>query len=272
MSGTLDHGLFYNSNNGDRVYDAESFEHWLKKFFTTGVFTGDCQVTAAGGMTVEVAPGYANVDGKVRFFENSQVLQLETANSTYSRIDTIVIERNDTDRDVTLKVVTGNYSPSPVATAPIRENGVYQLVLAQILVGAGAVSIGQENITDTRLDDEVCGIVAVAVEQIEMAQYYAQIQAELAAFKSDREEDFLDWQADFEDDMDAYLANQQATFTAWFNQIQGQLGTDAAGNLQNQINSIKYFYVLEGTLYIPNTAASVSEGVLTLGTTTAPTA
>lgn len=67
------------------------------------------------------------------------------------------------------------------------------------------------------------------------------------------------------------LEEKQTEFDTWFDHIQGQLGDDAAGNLQNQIDSIKYFYVIEKTLYIPNTAASVSEGVLTLGTTTAPT-
>ena len=56
MSGVLDHAFFYNSENHDRVYDASSFEYLLKKFFTSGVFTGDCQVTASGeGMTVTSA-------------------------------------------------------------------------------------------------------------------------------------------------------------------------------------------------------------------------
>lgn len=68
------------------------------------------------------------------------------------------------------------------------------------------------------------------------------------------------------------LEEKQTEFDTWFDHIQGQLGDDAAGNLQEQIDSIKYFYVIEKILYIPNTAASVSEGVLTLGTTTAPTA
>ena len=29
---------FYNSDNGDRVYDADSFSEWLRPFFKTGVF------------------------------------------------------------------------------------------------------------------------------------------------------------------------------------------------------------------------------------------
>lgn len=68
------------------------------------------------------------------------------------------------------------------------------------------------------------------------------------------------------------LEEKQTEFETWFDHIHGQLGDDVAGNLQNQIDSIKYFYVMEKILYVPNTSASVSEGVLTLGTTTAPTA
>lgn len=264
---TLDHAFFYNSQDNDRVYDAESFEYWLKKFFTTGVFSGDCQVTANDNMTVTAGAGYANVEGKVKFFADAQILQLETAGSTYPRIDTIVIERNDTDRDVTMKVVTGGYSSTPQPTAPVRSNGVYQLVIAQVMVEAGAVRISQSDITDTRLDNSVCGIVAQAVEHIETEQFYAQIQSDLAEFKNVREADILEWQSDFEANMQTYFAAQQSTFAAWFSQIQGQLTDDAAGKLQEQINAIKYFYVLENTLYVPNTSSSVSDGVLMLGTT-----
>lgn len=264
---TLEHAFFYNSTDGDRVYDADSFEHWLKKFFTTGVFEGDCQVTANDNMTVTVGAGYANVDGKVKFFETAQTMQLETAGSTYGRIDTIVIERNDADRDVTVKVVTGGYSNNPVAIAPVRSNGVYQLVLAQIAVAAGATAVGQDDITDSRLNTSICGIVASAVDHLDTTDYYRQIQAALTAFKEESEKDFSDWQTDQETDMENYKADLQEAFETWFVDIQGQLSDDAAGNLQEQIDAIKNIYVRGETLYLPNTIASVSDdGILTIGT------
>lgn len=177
------HAFFYNSEKGDRVYDADSFEHWLKKFFTSGVFQGDCQVMANGDMTVTVGAGYANVDGKVKFFESAQVLQLEVADASYNRIDTIVIERNDTERDVNIKIVPGGRAPSPVPASPIRENGVYQLVLAQIYVAAGATKIMQENITDTRTNTTICGVVAGAVEQYDFDQFKVQFDEWFAVIK-----------------------------------------------------------------------------------------
>ena len=194
------HGLFWNSQNGDRVYDANDFSEWLKKFYTTGVFNGDLEVTAAGGMTVSVSSGYVNIEGKVKFFSTPTTLTLATASGTYGRIDTVVAECNYTDREIKLKVVTGTYSTSPTATAPVRTAAAYQLVLAQIDVAAGATEITQKNITDKRMDSNVCGLVTGTVSQIDFSTVKAQ-------------------------------------FDSWFDDVKGTLDTDAAGNLKNQIDA-----------------------------------
>lgn len=196
-----EHGLFWNSQNGDRVYDANDFSEWLKKFYTTGVFNGDLEVTAAGGMTVSVSSGYVNIEGKVKFFSTPTTLTLATASGTYGRIDTVVAECNYTDREIKLKVVTGIYSVSPTATAPVRTAAAYQLVLAQIDVAAGAAGITQKNITDKRMDSNVCGLVTGTVSQIDFSTVKAQ-------------------------------------FDSWFDDVKGTLDTDAAGNLKNQIDNI----------------------------------
>lgn len=200
------YGLFWNSVDSDRLYDADSFAEWLRKFFTTGVFEGELQVTSAGGMDVSVSSGYANIDGKVRFFDSATRLTLATAGATYPRIDTIVVERNDTDRQITIKAITGTYSANPTATAPVRANNVYQIVLAQIYVAAGATSITQAAITDTRKDTSLCGIVAATIKNPDFGQWYAQ---------------------------------NEAQFSEWFEAMKDQLTTDAAGNLQTEIDTLK---------------------------------
>lgn len=176
----MSYALFYKSVNGDRVYDDTSFEHWLKKFFTSGVFLNDLYVTSNNDMTVNVGTGYVNADGKVKVFEAETTLQIETAGATYPRIDSIVLERNDAERDILLKVIKGGYSSEPVAHVPVRQDGIYQLVIAQILVDAGAVKVTQANITDTRAYTDLCGIVAGAVDQVDFGQLQAQYDA---AFK-----------------------------------------------------------------------------------------
>ena len=231
---SLEHAFFYKSLNGDRVYDDTSFEHWLKKFFTSGVFLNDLQVTANDDMTVTVGAGYVNADGKVKIFENTTSLIIETAGASYPRIDSIVLERNDTERDILLKVVKGGYSSEPVAHTPVRQDGVYQLVIAQVLVNAGAVKVTQANITDTRSNTELCGIVAGAVEQIDFSQVQAQFDSYFAQYKKQIAEDY----AVYTDDMEDYLDQMANDFSAWFEHIKNQLDEDAAGHLQNQIDDI----------------------------------
>ncbi len=176
MANTFDHALFYNSDNGDRIYDADSFSEWLRKFFTNGVFQGDLQVSAKNGMQISVAPGYVNIGGKVRIFTTISTFTVENANPSYDRIDAVVVERNDTDRDITLKIVTGNASLNPVAPVMVRANGIYQLCLAQITVRKGITEITRAAITDTRMNSSICGIVATAVDTLETSQYFAQLQ------------------------------------------------------------------------------------------------
>lgn len=199
------YGLFWNSINSDRTYDADSFAEWLRKFFTTGIFNGEMQVTPSTGMTVSVAPGYANLEGKVRFFDTIQTFTLDPASGSYPRIDTIVVRSDSTNRIITTEYVKGAYSGNnPVPTAPVRTGSIYEIVLAQILVGAGITAIMAEDITDTRPDDDLCGWVTSTVESVPMDQITTQMQAD---------------------------------FLAWYDRMKGQLSQDAAGHLQAEIDS-----------------------------------
>ena len=212
MASGDNYGLFWNSNNGDRTYSAESFTDWLKKFFTTGVFTGDLQVTSIGGMNIAVGTGYANLEGKVRHFTETTELALAIAHSNYTRIDNVVVEKDTTNRNITIKVITGTPSTTPVPPEVVRSGGKYQLVLARVRVEAGASAVTQSSITDTRGDSSICGYVVGAVQQIDFGQIQAQF--------------------------DAYIAEEQSEFDDWFDNIKGQLDEDAAGHLQNEIDGL----------------------------------
>lgn len=224
-----DHALFYNSVDHDRVYDANSFSDWLKKFFTNGVFEGDLFVTATSGMTISVGSGYVNVEGKVMIYDSPTQFTLEPANGIYPRIDTIVVERNDTDRDIFLKVVKGDYSNlnDPVPTPPVRGGGIYQLVLAQIYVGAGATEITQANITDTRSDPDLCGIVTGTVEEMDFSQFAAQFQAYYVEFVTGHEAEFEQW-----------MQGEENTFIAWVATLHDILDSETAGHLQLEIDGL----------------------------------
>lgn len=201
---------FYNSENNDRVYDADSFSEWLRPFFKTGVFNGELQVLASSGMEVIVDTGNAFIEGKLKKFDSQTTLTVEQASANSTRIDAVVCRRNDTDRDFTLMIVKG----TTVAPLPVRENGIYDIVLAHITVPASAVEIKQENITDTRMNADICGWVVSNVEEVDFSQVTAQ---------------WADYIANFE-------ADELQAFNEWFDTIKGQLSTDQAGSLQLQID------------------------------------
>lgn len=228
------YGLFWNSISSDRVYDADSFAEWLNKFFTTGVFNGELQVLSSGGMVVEVQTGYANINGKVRFFDTTDSITLDPAGGTYPRIDTIVIERNDTNREITIEYVKGTYSGNtPTPTAPVRSAGVYQIVLAQIYVGAGVTEISQANITDTRADNNLCGWIVGTVDRVDVDQMTAQVQDEIET---------------------------------WFDGMKNQLSEDAAIHLQEQIGTLSQLTTTDKTDLVSaiNEVNSVTETTITL--------
>lgn len=206
MAGS-DYGYFFPSENGDRKYDADSFPDWLRKFFTSGVFENELYVESAGSMNITLYKGYVNISGRVRNFKQDMEFTLEAANSTYPRIDTVVLELNYTDRQIAAKVVTGQYSAdTPSATAPVRTDSVYQLVVAQIYVGAGVTAVTQADITDTRTNTDICGYVASTVTEMDFSQFSAQFAAYYEEFVTENEADFTDWVAGLHDILDSETA------------------------------------------------------------------
>lgn len=240
------YGLFWNSESGDRTYGADAFAEWLQHFFTTGIFTGECEVTAAGGMEVSMSAGYANIEGKVRFFESAEALTIAAANTTYPRIDTIVVRCNYTNREILCDVVQGAYSgENPAATAPVRTAEMYELVLAEIYVAAGATEITQADITDKRADTGVCGIVASTVTQIDFSQIQKQYNSFIANYSQAVQKGYEDYTDQIKTDYDDYYARildyealQEKLFLVWFEAMKDQLSKDAAGNLQNEIDDL----------------------------------
>ena len=95
--------------------------------------------------------------------------------------------------------------------------------MATVEVFAGTIRITQAQIKDTRLDNTVCGLVTGVVEQIDTTGLYNQFES---YFENKKVE------------YDSWNAEHMTKFLQWFELIKGLLSEDAAGNLQNEINSI----------------------------------
>lgn len=153
---------FFNSSSGDRVYDATDFAAYFGSLVSNGIFYEDMtnlQVTPVSGMTVDIAPGSAWINGYR--YENTEALNktLTTANGSFPRIDRIIIRWSLLDRNIVATVLTGTAAAIPSAPALTRNADVYEMCLAEILVPQAATSIDIGNITDTRLNSTLCGTV-----------------------------------------------------------------------------------------------------------------
>lgn len=241
----------------DRPNSAEELQEVFSKFFSTGVamdVSNSLQVVVGSGMNVIVKPGWCCVNGTFGWETDERTIALQGSDPTYDRIDAIVARwnRNVDARYIELYAVQGTPAPTPTRPTLTRNAAVYEIGLADVFVSAGSSAITQQRITDTRLETGRCGAMA-PFETIDTSALTAQLQ------------DYFDTaKASF----DAEQATALETFGTWFDSIKGQLSEDAAGNLQNQIDAITYYYVKDTTLYVPNTSASVSGGTLMLGTTT----
>lgn len=219
---------FFNSKDHDRVYNARHWADYFFPLFKSGVFNGNLQVVANGGMTVKINTGYAWIDGYAYHLDAPLVLDIETASGNMNRKDNIIIRLDLTNRWVRSFTVTGTYySGTATPPAPDISATIHELVIARVNVAAGTTEITQDMIEDTRMDGDLCGWVCGAVEQID----FRQINAQFKAFQESELNRFENW---FTSNTNEWTAN----ILTWFDKIKGKLSEDAAVKLQLQINDI----------------------------------
>lgn len=162
--------LFFNSQlidgEYDREYQAQDFAEYFGSVLSSGFLSidGDMGLNTKiedGTLNTVVAPGKAIIKG--HFYENTSDLTLEHAvpKSQGDRIDRVVLRldlRNES-RFVRLKVKEGNTATNPQVPELQRDDFIYELGVATIRLKANTSSLESEDLTDTRLDDDVGGIV-----------------------------------------------------------------------------------------------------------------
>lgn len=203
----------------DRVYSSEDFARYFASFIGNGVFPNpstNLQVKASNNMTVILKTGKAWINGYSYENTSDLILNVDVADGVLGRIDRVVLRLDFTNREIKCYVKKGVFSSSPVAPDLTRNSDVYELGIAELKIKNGVTTITQADITDLRQNSSYCGIVHGVVDQVDTTTLFNQYQVAL----------------------DMLEQGYEADFTTWFNQIKGQLTTDAAGNLQTQINSI----------------------------------
>ena len=278
----------------DRVYLAEQFAAYFASFIGNGVFGSSMQqleVTANNDMTTNVLSGQAWINGW--WYRNTDVYTLShsVADGILSRIDIVVLRWDHSARDMYLAVIEGTPSANPIKPPIVRNADYYDLQLCEVSIPAGSIRITQAQITDTRLDNSVCGLVTGVVDQIDTTTLFNQFESYFDEFKQFYENDYANWTAEQkqayitwvtlqENDYTNWTNEQKAEydewyashidlwqneFTTWFENIKGQLSEDAAGKIQVELdehearlNNLEKM-VISGKAFAP---AEISSGEL----------
>ena len=204
----------------DRAITSAPLRKLYNSLFSDGVLPNpstNLQVSAGNGMNVLVQPGFAICNGCLKLEESQRTLAVQAADTTYDRIDTVVLRLNDNDseRICDLYIVQGVPATSPIRPTLTRDESVWELGLADLYIVKKSTETSNQRITDTRYEKERCGIIS-SISEFDTTTLYQQVQEDLSGFKT----------------------KEQAEFLAWFKNIKGQLSEDAAGNLQVQIDEI----------------------------------
>lgn len=211
---------FYNSVDGDRIYDATDMSKIFDGIIKDGVFDSigtALQVSAGSGMEVNVGIGRAWFDHTWTY--NDAILPLEVSEAEFAlrRIDAVVLEvdSSDTVRANTIKMVKGPVGATPSKPAMLNTATVHQHALAYITVNAGVTSISQSNIENAIGTSETPYVTGV-LETVSVDNLIAQ------------------WQAQFNEQ----ITSNDNEFNTWFEHLQDELDENQAGNLQNQIDDL----------------------------------
>lgn len=166
------------------TYDADDASGYLATR-QSGVYSAeeDFAVSISGELSLTVSAGQAWVrpsrfKGRSIIMEQPTTLALTAADPVRTRIDRVVLRYDAAARQTRLQVLEGTPdSASPTAPAITRTALVYDLCLAEVTRPAGSTAITAANLTDTRADEAVCGVMRDGVTGIPTEQLIAQWRA-----------------------------------------------------------------------------------------------
>ena len=173
------------------VYSAEDVATYLCTR-TSGVYSKETNfaVSTTGTRQITVAPGlawinYDDFKGVSVCSREENVLTVPEADNTLNRVDRVVLQFDTSENITAIKLKTG--TPAVAAQPPdiLQNHNQYELGLCTISVPAGSTSVTTADITDTRADETVCGVMRDGVNGIPTGTLVQQFRAVIDALKGE---------------------------------------------------------------------------------------
>ena len=154
------------------VYSAEDVATYLCTR-TSGVYSKETNfaVSTTGTRQITVAPGlawinYDDFKGVSVCSREENVLTVPEADNILNRVDRVVLQFDTSENITAIKLKIG--TPAVAAQPPdiLQNHNQYELGLCTISVPAGSTAVTAADITDTRADETVCGVMRDGVTGI----------------------------------------------------------------------------------------------------------
>ncbi|EPE61270.1 carbohydrate-binding CenC domain protein [Exiguobacterium sp. S17] len=158
---------FFNSAPGDeRIHQASDFARYFGNVLTSGLFSLDNQIglrvrSDGTDMRSYVEIGKALIKGFAYENDADEYLLHDLPEVANNRIDRVVLrlDLRNQNRFIKVFVKSGVTAEEPVPPTLQRDNFIFELSLARIVVRANTSTINPADITDERLDEQLCGVV-----------------------------------------------------------------------------------------------------------------
>lgn len=258
---------FFNAVDNDRTYDAATFNTFFEGLIAkNGVFADvddGFEVTPLTGLNVKVGKGKAIVNNHWVRSNSDEAVTLNTAHSVLSRYDMIALTWNATSRIIELTVTAGTPASNPIKPSPKRTESISEIALAYVYVAAGATSLSYSNVTDSRHDTSVCGIITGLIKQIDISTLYAQyatkfeeLTAAMQTWQNEQKNAFDSWMSTLTEQLNVntYIELKQASING--SGIQWYI--DLPEELEYSPNDILNVYI-DGVLCIENVDYIIQE-------------
>lgn len=212
---------FFDSINQDRLYSANDMNKPYSRVIADGVFASDIEhhssdlkVRSAGsGMNITVDAGQGIFAHK--WFENEAAIVITVPSNTNAnaRIDSVIIQIDESSSGRVGSVVyrEGTAASNPVHPDINQEEEITEYRIADIYVGSGVSSIGDDVITDLRGSSE-CPWVTGLIQQVDTSSMWTQFQAA-----------YNQQYAAFTDDYNNYKDQQRTAWEAFVEQLTDEL-------------------------------------------------
>lgn len=246
----------------DLNYLYSDFLNYFKLFVGNGVFgspTNQLRVIPGEGLTVIVKAGWAYINGAWYHNDSDKEIIIPTNSGSQARVDSIRLRYSEANREIIAIHVLGDVTP-------VRSSMTYDLILATINVQYGATSISASDITDKRVDENVCGLVKglLEVETTEdlFAQYqsifnqwfdgikdqltgdlavrlqleFDQLNNKVDTYQDTVEQDIADYKSDIQTDISNYESAVQTSINQYHTSTQAQID-EATGLVEDYVDN-----------------------------------